>query len=283
MGDACGSPSWPCVLSEIAGSGYVGTELGDWGFMPTEPGRLAEALTTHGLEMVGGFVPVAMADDGTHASGVARAVEVAKLMAAVAPNALLVLSDDNATDPVRTRHAGRITTEHGLSESRWDTFARGAMQIAAAVREQSGLRTVFHHHCGGYVETPAEVATLLERTDPTLLGLCLDTGHWTFGGGDPVAAFDQYRDRIWHVHFKDCSESVARTVRCEGLSYTEAVAAGVFCELGTGSVDFATLSARLNDSGYDRWIVVEQDVFAGSGCPNVSAKNNRAFLRGLGL
>ena len=34
---------------------------------------------------------------------------------------------------------------------------------------------------------------LVEMTDPSVLGLCLDTGHWTFGaGGDPVAAVREF-------------------------------------------------------------------------------------------
>ena len=28
------------MLDELAETGYTGTELGDWGFMPTEPGRV---------------------------------------------------------------------------------------------------------------------------------------------------------------------------------------------------------------------------------------------------
>ena len=42
---------------------------------------------------------------------------------------------------------------------------------------------MFHHHAGGYVETPDEVRYLLEETDPDLIGLVLDTGHYAFGGG----------------------------------------------------------------------------------------------------
>ena len=43
---------------------------------------------------------------------------------------------------------------------------------------------------------------LMERTDPNLVGLCLDTGHYRFGGGDPVEAYTRHADRVWHVHFK---------------------------------------------------------------------------------
>ena len=50
------------VLNEMAETGYVGTELGDWGFMPTDPDALAAELTKRGLTMLGAFVPVALKD-----------------------------------------------------------------------------------------------------------------------------------------------------------------------------------------------------------------------------
>ena len=66
----------------------------------------------------------------------------------------------------------------GLSKDQWKTFASGADQIAKAVFDETGLRTVFHHHCAGYVETPDEIATLLDLTNPERLGLVFDTGHY---------------------------------------------------------------------------------------------------------
>jgi len=73
---------------------------------------------------------------------------------------------------------------------------------------RTGIATVFHPHCGGYVETPLEIDALMRRTDPTRLGLVLDTGHIVYGGGDPLSVFNEHRDRVWHVHFKDCQPSL---------------------------------------------------------------------------
>jgi inosose dehydratase len=126
-------------------------------------------------------------------------------------------------------------------------------------------------------------SALLSRTDPLLLGLCLDTGHCTFAGGNPITALRKYRDRVWHVHFKDCSPTVAAAVRQQGLSYFEAVRRGVFCELGKGSVDFAAIVAELRNMAWDGWIVVEQDVLPSMGTPAESARRNREYLRSIGL
>jgi inosose dehydratase len=271
------------VLSEMAATGYVGTELGDWGFLPTEPAALKAILDRHGLGMVGAFVPVALRDPAAHAPGAEAAVKVARLLAEVARAPFVVLADDNGKVPERTANAGRIVPAQGLTDAEWTTFAAGANRVAEAVRRQTGLRTVFHHHCAGFVETPDEVATLLDRTDPELVGLCLDMGHYAFGGGNPLEALERHGDRIRHIHFKDCQPDVAARSRAEGWDYFTSVGNGVFCELGRGQVPFGKILEVLQRRGFDGWIVVEQDVLPGMGMPMESARRNREFLAGIGL
>ena len=215
------------VLDEMAAAGYDGTELGDWGFLPTIPAALAADVGRRQLALIAAFVPVALARADAIDDGVARAVRTARLLHDASRagrvdqvgEPLLVLADDNASVPNRTTRAGRIRDEDGLSPAEWDDFARRAERVAAEVRDAAGLRTVFHHHCGGYVETPGEIEALLSRTDPALLGLCLDTGHLMFAGGDPLAAITAYGDRIWHVHFKDCDPALAARSRAEAWDY----------------------------------------------------------------
>lgn len=272
------------VLREIGETGYAGTELGDWGFMPTDPAALKEVVNRFQLDLIGAFVPVPMAHRDAHPRGVADALRVAGLMAGAGyPDAFVVLADDNGTVPVRTSHAGRVTATMGLDESQWATFAQGATEVAKAVKDAYGMRTVFHHHCAGYVETPQELDTLMAMTDPQLLGLCFDTGHYAFGGGDPVTAVRQYGERIWHVHFKDYESRIGEQSRIAGWDYFGSVKQGVFCELGKGSVDFGAVLAALRGQGYNGWVVVEQDVLPGMGAPKACAHNNRAYLKQLGL
>ena len=282
-GDAAPA-TYTSVLDEIRDTGYSGTELGDWGFMPTDPDRLRGELAARTLSLIGAFVPVALADPSTHAAGAATAVKTAALMRdAGATDAFIVLSDANGTVAERERNAGRIRPDLALSESQWVAFASGAEYLAREVRERTGLRTVFHPHCGGYVETPAEIDQLMCRTDSTLLGLVLDTGHIVYGGGDPLVVLEAHTERVWHVHFKDCDLGVANSARAQEMGYLQAVRAQLFCELGAGVVDFAAVTRALDRAGYDGWIVVEQDVFPGYGTPKQSAQKSRDYLRRLGL
>ena len=278
------SPGFATVLDEIAGTGYAGTELGDWGFMPTEPQPLRAELERRRLDMLGAFVPVRLADESAHAAGTETAVRTARLLAASGgPSAMIVLADDSGTDPNRIARAGRIVKQDSLSPDQWTTFARGAEAVATAVRDATGLRTVFHPHCAGFIETPWEIDELMRRTDPGLLGLCYDTGHISFGGGDPLQLLRAYSARIWHVHLKDFSPDAFARTRAGSLDYSDAIRLGIFCELGKGNVDFRAVLEHLRRTRYDGWIVVEQDVLPGMGTPADSARRNREYLRQLGV
>lgn len=283
--DSGGRAGYRQMLDELAATGYTGTELGDWGFMPTAPEVLRAELRSRNLTMLGSFVGVALDDEAAHAEGEERALRTARLLAAVAGATapVLVLADANGTVPMRIASAGRITPDQMLPPDRWPIYARGAERIARAVLAQTGLRTVFHPHCAGWIETPDETARLLELTDPALVGLCFDTGHYTYGGGDALDGLRRFCDRISYVHFKDCSGDVAARARAEGWDYEEAVRQGVFCELGQGVVDFPATLAHLRTLGYDGWLTVEQDVLAGMGTPKESAARNREYLRSIGV
>jgi inosose dehydratase len=276
------------MLDELAETGYTGTELGDWDYMPTAPAALkAELAKRSNLVMLGAFVPVALKNPAAHEEGAAVAVKTARLIAAVATTQApyLVLSDDNGTDPVRTKLAGRVPPSAGLSKDEWKTFAGGADRVAREVFDATGLRTVFHHHCAGHVETPDEIATLLDLTNPERLGLVFDTGHYIHGTGkeeiDLVAALNRYKDRIWYIHLKDIEPTIARRSREEEWDYFTGMMHGVYCELGKGCVDFPALLRWLAARDYKGYALVEQDILPGMGTPKESAQRNREYIRSI--
>jgi len=272
------------VLDEMQATGYAGTELGDWGFMPTDPQKLRHELSSRNLKLLASWVSVFLHDESRHAQSEAEVVRTARQLAEVGgPDNFIVLGNDPYGDPMRTLNAGRIKPEHGMNEAQWKVFTDGANRLARAVKKETGLRTVFHHHIGTWVETPEETAKFLERTDPDVLGLVFDTGHYRFAGGDPVEGLTRHADRIWHVHFKDHEPNMAAETRKQGWSGVQAVEHGVFCELGKGDVDFAAVLKKLNELKYNGWIVIEQDVIPGMGTPKESADRNRKYLKSLGI
>jgi inosose dehydratase len=276
------------MLDELVETGYTGTELGDWGYMPTDAARLSEELAKrNNVVMLGAYVPVAMKNPVTHGAGVVTAVRTAKLLAAVATTQApyLVLADDAGTDPARTKLAGRVTAKDGLTKDEWKTFASGADRIAHTVFDETGLRTVFHHHCAGYVETPDEIATLLDMTSPDRLGLVFDAGHYVHGtggeDGDVIPALNRFKERIWYIHLKDLEPNVARRSREEEWDYFTAMRNGLYPELGKGCVDFPALLRWLAAREYKGYALVEQDILPGMGTPKESAARSREYLRSI--
>lgn len=272
------------VLDEMSSAGYTGTELGDWGFLPTDPATLQKELSDRNLDLVGAFVPVNFIDGRDHQKGAEIAIKTARLLDKVNErNARIVLSDDNGKNNTRTKFAGRIQKEHGLSPSEWKTFANGVEQVAQKVLDETGVKCVFHHHCAGYIETPEEIEKLLNLTNPSLVGLCLDTGHFAFGGGDPVQGLKKFSNRLEHVHFKDWDRSIFDATKKNDWDYFESVGNGIFCELGHGSIDFPAIVDELNRQHYSGWIIVEQDILPGMGTPKESALRNREYLKSIGI
>jgi inosose dehydratase len=270
------------VLDEIATTGYTGIELGPYGYLPTDPAKLREELDARGFQLLSAFVPVKLVEASAHAAGAEAALKVGRLLAALGAR-YVVLADDNGTVETLVKQAGQRSGSM-LSPAEWDVYATGVNMIARRVRDELGLEVVFHHHCGGYVETPEETRNLLERADPDVVGLCLDTGHWHFGGGDAVACVKEFGERVRYLHFKDCSAQVARQCREQQLDYFQAVAAGVFCVLGEGEVDFPGVVAAMEALGYDGWAVVEQDILTDDlTVPKRISQANRDYLTGIGL
>jgi inosose dehydratase len=272
------------VLDEMQETGYIGTELGDWGFMPTDPDQLRAGLDARGLELLASWVSVRLYDSDYHDVGTEEAVRTAHLLREVGgPECLIVIGDDHSTVPERHDNAGRIKPEHGLSGEGWEIYTAGASQVAEVVKRETGLRSVIHHHGATYIETSQEVTKFLSVTDPDLIGLCFDTGHYALGGGDPVEGIRQHADRIWHVHFKDFDPSVVARADDEGWGYQQMIGQGVFSELGQGNVDFPAVLSALREIDYDGWVVVEQDVLPGMGSPKDSAARNRQYLHSIGI
>ncbi len=268
------------VLDEIVEAGYAGTELGPYGYLPTEPNELKSELSARGLQLVASFVPLPLAHPERHAAGYQEAMKVAQLLAQSGAR-LIVLADEMSA--ARISVSGRVDeARDGMSDRQWDGAAQILKRISEDCREL-GLSAVFHHHAGTFVETPNEIARLCELTDPDLLGLCLDTGHYFFGGGNPVDAVRLYGARIRHLHLKDVQLPVLASARRDGVGFLEAVRRGVFCELGEGALDLNKVVQDMTAGGYSGWAIVEQDVDTSSANvkPLESAVRSRQYLRNV--
>jgi len=272
------------VLDEIAKAGYSGTELGPYGFLPTQPGVLRSELAKRSLTLCSAFIDVELGNPSAHKDGLAEVSRSAKLISE-ADAKLLVLSDK--ITPARNATAGRRDDANQISwsEAEWKAAAKAIREIIALCKAV-GLRVAFHHHAGGHVETPEEVNRLFSLFPANELGLCLDTGHYIYGGGDAVAFLEKQVSRVWCVHLKDVYDRKANEARRAKMNFHAAVRHGIFAPLGKGSVDFPRVISLLQNGHYDGWVVVEADVLqggVGADAPLANAIAGREYLRRLGV
>jgi inosose dehydratase len=260
--DSPGIPRWPVVLDGIAAAGYAGTELGPLGFLPREPG----AFVRRGLTLTGGFIFEPLHDPRETTRVVRLAARVARAVAGLGGRYLLII--DSVSD-ARAATAGRSGEAARLSPAARDALAE-AVACAAAAAEREGVVPLLHPHAGTYVEFADEIEPLR-----SICGMCADTGHLAYAGIDPVAFVAADPGSIGCVHLKDLDTSRVRP------DFWASVAAGAFVPLGRGDVDFPALMRELERTGYDGWMVVEQDRLAGAGDPVADLVASREFVEGV--
>jgi inosose dehydratase len=249
------------MLDWMAELRYVGTELGPPGFLGDGP-RIRDRLESRGLALVGSFLPQHFSrnervnEDRVWLAGMLQRIREGTPDGS-APFAVLCEAID---EEVRLKLTGRTDRhpEAQLDGARWDALVSNLHRAAELCRAE-GLEPVFHPHAGTYVESAADIERLMDRIDPTLVGLCLDTGHFRYGGADPATAIRAYAAFIRHVHVKDCRADVVADVAGRGGDLAEALKLGVFCPLGEGDAHIPNAIEALAEIGYDGWLVVEQD------------------------
>jgi len=76
---------------------------------------------------------------------------------------------------------------------------------AGAVARKAGIWLAFHNEADHMkpIDGMAPYDVFVERLDPSVVRLQLDTGNMLIGGGDPMRYLEKYRDRYWSFHLKD--------------------------------------------------------------------------------
>lgn len=275
-------PSWEqsyeTMLDEMAQAGYTGSELGPYGFFPTDAKILQPQLEKRKLKLLASFVPVKMTDPGARKAVIERIRKVGNLLAALkAP--FLVMADDQSSE--RNAFSGRVYDKAcpTLTAEQWRHIGN-IVADAEKVANEFGLDLVFHPHVATYVETPEECELFFDATSHTNVGLCLDTGHCVYGHGDSVKEAEKYKSKLRFVHIKDCDTKVLQLARQNKWTLEEAIEHKVFTVIGQGNIDFPAFFRTLVKNGYSGWSVVEQDVKFGA-TPIPPAQSIAASLKYL--
>ena len=278
------------VLDWLVELDYAGTELGPPGYLAGDSADLHDRLSTRGLELVGSFLPQHFSRDEKAVDDRRWLRDTLRMIRAGTPEGStpFAILSDQFDEPERMAFSGRIAEhpEAWLPARRFETLVANLHRAAELCREE-GFEPVIHPHAGTYVETRDEIARLMDRLDPSLLGLCLDTGHFRFGGADPAESIETWYPLIRHVHLKDCRTSIMDAVKAEGRDLTEALTRGVFCPLGEGDSGIDGVIEALRRHDYRGWVIVEQDQFLRATDTPASLlagqRRNREYLRRFGM
>ncbi|ADB30785.1 Myo-inosose-2 dehydratase [Kribbella flavida DSM 17836] len=248
---------WTRFLDEVAEAGYTKIELGPYGYLPSDPARLKDQLDQRGLEVTAGTTFEQLHRPDSWESTWREVSPVAELAAAMGAKHLVVM-------PSMWRGDGGEIVEPRLDHEGQAWHGRQVTELGRRIADEYGLRTQFHPHADGHVDTQDTVERFLAETDAAQVNLCLDTGHISYCGGDNLQLIRDYPDRIGYVHLKQVDPVVLAEVQAEGLGFDEAVKRGVMCEPPGGVPELPPVLEALSGLDADLFAIVEQDMFP---CP----------------
>lgn len=275
------------VLDSVASAGYAGIDLGPVGFLGSVD-QLPERLASRGLGLAGGYLEFPFTDRFALGQLLPELEAMLDIFDAVAsgtggPRPRPTIADAGSEERRAHPGWGVRKPETGYDAHHWRKFSEGLTRVVELCRERD-YEPTFHHETGTFVESPAEIARVLEISD---VGLCLDTGHLLIGGGDPVEAITSWGSRINQVHLKDATLSAFAEIVQDGGSTTDIWVREVFPALGRGDVDIPGVVSELTAIGYQGWIVVEQDILPRSSArlhrAAADQRANRAYLHEQGV
>ena len=197
------------TLAAVRAIGYTDVELlWSWGNFGRSPRQVRDTLDHEGLR-----APSAHISPTTILVGWQRSLDTAKLLG---HEYLIVPS---------------LQADLGLTLDDWREWA-DRFNAAGAIARRAGLWLAFHNEADHMKPIDGKVPydVFVERTDPSVVRLQLDTGNMLQGGGDPMLYLAKHRDRYWSFHLKD--------VVADRSTDTE---------LGTGVFDFKRFLAAIPD------------------------------------
>lgn len=280
-------PDGIAILDEVASAGYSGIDLGPVGYLGFGE-ELGPRLRDRGLGLAGAYLELPFAEaDALNAimpklDAMLDAFDVV-VPHVTGPRPRPTIADNGSAARRDQPGSGTRNPDSGHDEATWGLFGEGLRRVVDRCRAR-GYEATFHHETGTYVESPSEIEMMLSHSD---VGLCLDTGHFLIGGGDPVPALVKWASRINHIHVKDASLAVFDAIVKDGEPTTAIWSREAFPVLGQGDLVSESLITALVDIGYQGWLVVEQDIL-----PKTSERfeqavldqrANRAFLAERGL
>lgn len=245
--------SFERCVDEMARAGYAGCEIGNK--YPKDPAVLKKALDARRLRIANAWFSSFLT---TKPYGETEKAFIAQCDFLKALGAEHIGVSEQGHSIQGQMDTPVFEAKYVMNDEEWSRLTKGLDDLGRIALEK-GLRLVYHHHMGTVVQTGAETDRLMAATDPELVGLLFDSGHFAYSGEDPLAMLRRHLPRVRHVHLKDIRPDIVRKVREEKLSFLRGVRLGTFTVPGDGVIDFVPLFQTLSDAGYNGWLLVEAE------------------------
>jgi inosose dehydratase len=262
-------------LREVVEAGYEAIELGPYGYLPSDPGELSDALEAHGLSVLAGTVFSHLHRPDSWDSVWKQVTDVAALTKAVGGEHIVVIPD-----VWRDHKTGANLESRDLTDEQWTLLTEGHDELGRRILDEYGLHVQFHSHADSHVGYQPDIERFLESTNPEYVNLCLDTGHVAYYGGDSVELITKYPERIGYVHLKQVNPEIVARVLDQDLSFPEAVRMGSMIEPPLGVPDMPPVLDALAALGRPISGIIEHDLYPTTPeVPLPIAKRTRTYLQ----
>jgi inosose dehydratase len=248
---------WERFLDEVQKAGYSWIELGPYGYLPTDPNQLADELAKRDLKLSAGTVFTGFhkgEDQWKRAWD--QALEVAGLATKLGAEHLVVIPDLWRSDST-----SEVLEARTLDDAQWKKLAAGHDKLGKALLEEFGVKQQFHSHADSHVGTYREVERFLAETDAAFTNLCLDTGHFSYYGGDNLKLIRAYPERIGYLHLKQVDTNLLFDVLKNDVPFATAVGQGIMCEPPNGVPELGPIIDAVSEINPEIFAIVEQDMY----------------------
>lgn len=262
-----------CV-SEMALAGFTGSEVGSK--YPKDPSVLKPLLDIRNIQICNQWFSSLLMSEPYEVT-IRNFKEQLKFLKAMGSDIIGASEQGNS---IQGTKLPIFEAKPVINDAQWEVLAKGFNEMGK-IAHDNGVSFTYHHHMGTCIQTMAEVDKFMELTDPELVFLLFDSGHFAFSDEDPTKALQKYIKRVRHVHLKDIRRPVVDRVHAEKMSFLEAVRAGAFTVPGDGDIDFKPIFDILAENNYKGWMVVEAEQDPAIANPFEYALKARKYIRDM--
>lgn len=261
------------ALSEAALLGYEGMEIG--GKFPKEVAALKKLTQPRGIAIISGWFSSYLINK-PYEETAALFVKHRDFLKAFDAKVIVVSEQSKSIQGMRNKAI--FADKPYFDDGEWNRLADGLNRLGQLAQEQ-GMFLAYHPHMGTGVQTARETDKLLELTDPNLVFLTFDSGHFAYSGENPGELITRYIERVKHIHLKDIRQRVITHVKQNNLSFLDGVLEGTFTVPGDGDIDFIPIFSALKKAKWSGWMMVEAEQDPKKANPFEYGHKARAFIK----